>query len=208
MGPTTGADSPHHFEPVLSLTLVRRLLGQSQGRIEARSVSTAPEAIARAANPTEPDRLWVAQLVMVPGARQPLYIGAVLDCYSGRCLAWRHSASPASPVLQSIQVAAEARRHRLSEFDRSPLGRPVVLTLSRRAADVCFVPEAAAPLNSLAERVAARFSDWLRADLTLSGSWRTRGEAIQAVGGWVDRYYNPEISTLAITLRPSQPSSF
>src|SRR5882757_2850988 len=61
--------------------------GRPRG-LRCSGVTTAPQAVVRDAHPVEPNRLWVADVAVAVTGGGPIYLAAVLDCHSHRCLGW------------------------------------------------------------------------------------------------------------------------
>jgi putative transposase len=69
----------------LSGLLVRR---RGTTTIRVPGVRPAPDLVGRDFNPTEPNRLWTADLTEIATWEGKLYLAAVIDCYSRRCVGW------------------------------------------------------------------------------------------------------------------------
>jgi putative transposase len=64
--------------------LIRKRRGKTTIRVPG--IATAPDLVRREWNPTEPNRLWVADITFVRTWEGWLYLAAVLDCFSRRCV--------------------------------------------------------------------------------------------------------------------------
>jgi putative transposase len=51
-------------------------------------VRPAPDLVGRDFRPSEPNRLWVADLTEVPTWEGRLYLAVVIDCFSRRVVGW------------------------------------------------------------------------------------------------------------------------
>lgn len=89
------------------------LIRPKKGRTTIRvpGVATAPDLVRREWNPGEPNRLWVADITCCRTWEGWLYLAAVLDCYSRRCVGWSiRDDLRAELVSDAVQMAIAARR--------------------------------------------------------------------------------------------------
>jgi putative transposase len=56
--------------------------------VRVPGVRPAPDLVRRDFRPTEPNRLWVADLTEVSTWEGKLYLAAVLDCFGRRVVGW------------------------------------------------------------------------------------------------------------------------
>jgi putative transposase len=66
--------------------MVRRRKGRTTIRVPG--IATAPDLVRRDFAPAAPNRLWVADLTEIATWEGKLYLAAVIDCYSRRCVGW------------------------------------------------------------------------------------------------------------------------
>ena len=57
-------------------------------------------------NPTVPNRLWVADITYVRTWEGWLYLAAVLDCHSRRCVGWSLRDDPRAELVGEVRVKA------------------------------------------------------------------------------------------------------
>ena len=73
--------------------LIRRKRGPTTVRVPG--VATAPDLVRREWNPTEPNRLWVADITYCRSWEGWLYLAAVIDCHSRKVVGWSFAQRPA-----------------------------------------------------------------------------------------------------------------
>jgi transposase InsO family protein len=84
--------------------LIRRRKGKTTIRVPG--IATAPDLVRREWNPTAPNRLWVADITLIRTWEGWLYLAAVLDCFSRRCVGWSIADHlRAELVLDAAQMA-------------------------------------------------------------------------------------------------------
>ena len=89
--------------------LLRRRRARTTIRVPG--VLTAPDLVRREWNPTEPNRLWVADITYCRTWEGWLYLAAVLDCFSRKCVGWSlRSDLRAELVLDAVEMAIARRR--------------------------------------------------------------------------------------------------
>lgn len=87
------------------------LIRRRKGRTTIRVPGTAPDLVRREWNPTEPNRLWVADITYCRTWEGWLYLAAVLDCYSRRCVGWSiRDDLRAELVTDAVAMAIDSRR--------------------------------------------------------------------------------------------------
>ncbi|MEV7239621.1 IS3 family transposase, partial [Streptomyces sp. NPDC051020] len=70
----------------------------------------APDLVQRDFTASEPNRLWVTDLTMIPTGEGPLWLSAIRDAFSRRVVAWETSArADADLVLSSLEYALASR---------------------------------------------------------------------------------------------------
>ena len=93
-----------------------RLSGQLKRRrgkttIRVQGVRTAPDLVERDFNPTEPNRLWCADITYIRTWEGWLYLASVMDCYSRRIVGWALADHlRAELVIDALEMAVKRRR--------------------------------------------------------------------------------------------------
>ncbi|MFE9941192.1 IS3 family transposase [Streptomyces hirsutus] len=77
----------------------------------------APDLVQRDFTASEPNRLWVTDLTMIPTGEGPLWLSAIRDAFSRRVVAWETSArADADLVLTALEYALASREVRPGEL--------------------------------------------------------------------------------------------
>jgi putative transposase len=98
--------------------------------IRVPGVATASDLVRRKWNPTEPNRLWVADITYVRTWEGWLYLAAGLDCHSRRCVGWSIADHlRAELVVDAVQMAISRRRP--GARPRPPLRPRIAIRLAR-----------------------------------------------------------------------------
>jgi putative transposase len=88
---------------------VRRRRGKTTIRVQG--VRTAPDLVERDFNPTEPNRLWAADITYIRTWEGWLYLASVMDCYSRRIVGWAIADHlRAELVIDALEMAVARRR--------------------------------------------------------------------------------------------------
>jgi putative transposase len=92
----------------LSGLLIRR---RGKTTIRVPGVRPAPDLVARDFNPTEPNRLWAADLTEIPTWEGVLNLAVVIDCYSRRVVGWAMAEHRrAELVVEALEMAVFQRK--------------------------------------------------------------------------------------------------
>jgi putative transposase len=73
-------------------------------------VRPAPDLVGRDFTAKAPNRLWVAHIKRIDSDEGPLYLAAVVDCFSRRCVGWSMSEQIDEELVRSALRHALARR--------------------------------------------------------------------------------------------------
>jgi putative transposase len=152
-------------------------------------VSSDPSQVAEATYPGAPGRLMVVDLGVAGTDAGPLYLAAVLDCYSRCALGWWTGTRRGPELIHNaVEEATEARRR--SRSGSHWARGDAVLALSQRCALAGVeVPLGSSP-SAVDAAVAESFFATLRRELSGSPAWRTRTDAAEAISSWIRDVYN------------------
>ncbi len=79
--------------------------------IRVQGVRTAPDLVERDFAPTEPNRLWAADITYIRTWEGWLYLASVMDCYSRRIVGWALADHlRAELVVDALEMAVARRR--------------------------------------------------------------------------------------------------
>ena len=170
--------------------LIRRKRGKTTIRVPG--VATAPDLVRREWNPTEPNRLWVADITYCRSWEGWLYLAAVLDCHSRKVVGW--SLRPdlrAELVTDAIEMAVSRRRPDDRLIHHSDRGSQYVsLAFGQRCREAGIdlsMTQGGSPLDNA---VAESFFATLKRELVDRYSWPTRNDLRVAVFEWIEVFYN------------------
>jgi putative transposase len=113
--------------------MVRRRKGRTT--VSVPGIATAPDLVRRDFAPTEPNRLWVADLSEIATWEGKLYLAAVVDCFSRRCVGWAMAEHMrAELVVEALEMALWHRRPDVGLIHHSDRGGQYVsLTFGQTA---------------------------------------------------------------------------
>lgn len=154
----------------------------------------APNLLARRfdVNGVARDRVWLGDITYLPTREGPLYLAAVLDLGSRRCVGWAmRDTMEVELVVSALRMARDARRPAPGLIFHSDRG-------SQYAASVYRAALAAAGMRASMSRkgncydnaVAESFFSTLEFELVMRADWHTREEARTAVFEYIETWYN------------------
>ena len=170
--------------------MVRRRKGRTT--VSVPGIATAPDLVRRDFAPTEPNRLWVADLSEIATWEGKLYLAVVVDCFSRRCVGWAMADHMrAELVVEALEMALWQRRPAVGLVHHSDRGGQYVSLIfgqTARAAgiDISMGAKGCALDNAVCES----FFATLKKELTRRRSWPTRRELETAVFAWIEGWYN------------------
>jgi putative transposase len=170
--------------------VVRRRRARTTIRVPG--VRPAPDRVARDFRPAGPNALWVADLTQVATREGPLYVAAILDCYSRRCVGWAMAEHMrAQLVVEALELAVRQRRPPLGLVHHSDQGSQYVsLAFGQRCRDAGIDVSMGARGCALDNAVCESFYASLKKELIRRRSWPTRREAQGAIFEWIEGWYN------------------
>ena len=170
--------------------MVRRRKGRTT--VAVPGIATAPDLVRRDFAPTEPNRLWVADLTEIATWEGKLYLAVVVDGYSRRVVGWAMAEHMrAELVVEALEMALWQRRPDVGLVHHSDRGGQYVSLIfgqTARAAgiDVSMGAKGCALDNAVCES----FFATLKKELTRRRSWPTRRQLESAVFAWIEGWYN------------------
>ena len=170
--------------------LVKRRRGRTTVRVPG--LATSPDLVRREWNPTERNRLWVADITYCRTWEGWLYLAAVLDCHSRRVVGWSiRQGLEAELVTEAIEMAVARRRPAEGLVHHSDRGSQYVsLAFGERCREAGIdlsMTEGGSPLDNA---VAESFFATLKRELVNRCSWATRADLRVAVFEWIEVFYN------------------
>ena len=174
----------------LSGLLIRR---RGKTTVRVPGVRPAPDLVGRDFNPTEPNRLWTADLTEIPTWEGTLYLAAIIDCYSRRCVGWAMAEHMrAELVVEALEMAVWQRKPDPGLIHHSDQGSQfTALIFGQRCHQAGIDRSMGARGCALDNAVSEAFFASLKKEKLNRRSWPTRQAARNAVFSWIEGWYNP-----------------
>jgi putative transposase len=179
--------------------LMRRagLSGQVKRRrgtttIRVQGVRSAPDLVERDFNPTEPNRLWAADITYIRTWEGWLYLASVMDLYSRRIVGWALADHlRAELVVDALEMAVARRRPDPGLVHHSDHGSQYTsLVFTRRCRSVGIDISIGSRGDCFDNAVLESFHATLKKDLIHRRSWPTKTDARTAVFDYIEAFYN------------------
>lgn len=186
--------------------LIKRKRGKSTIRVPG--IATAPDLVRREWSPTEPNRLWVADITYCRSWEGWLYLAAVLDCHSRKVVGWSLRNDLRSQlVTEAVEMAVRRRRPEGGLVHHSDRGSQYVsLAFGERCKEAGIDLSMTAGGSPLDNSVAESFFATLKRELVDRYSWPTRADLRVAIFEWIEVFYNRQ--RLHTTLGNYAPEEF
>ena len=170
--------------------LLKRKRGKTTIRVPG--VATAPDLVRREWNPTVPHRLWVADITYVRTWEGWLYLAAVLDCHSRRCVGWSIADHlRAELVVDAVEMAIRRRRPARGLVHHSDHGSQYVsLAMGEHLREAGIETSMGEKGSALDNAVVESFFATLKRELVNRYSWPTKVDARVALFEWIEAFYN------------------
>jgi putative transposase len=169
---------------------IKRRRGKTTIRV--RGVRTAPDLVERDFNPSEPNRLWCADITYVRTWEGWLYLASVMDCYSRAIVGWTLADHlRADIVVDALQMAVARRRPDPGLVHHSDQGSQYTsLIFTRRCRSVGIDVSMGSRGDCFDNSAIESFHATLKKDLIHRRSWPTKAEARTAVFEYIEAFYN------------------
>jgi transposase InsO family protein len=154
----------------------------------------APNHLLHRAPPARPNAVWVADITYVPTDEGWLYVAAVLDRCTRRCIGWAMGDSLATTLpLAALDMALKQRRPPAGLVHHSDRGVQYASEAYRqRLAAAGVVPSMSRRGNCYDNAAMESFWSTLKRDLVHRCQFATRAEARAAIFEWIEVFYNRE----------------
>ena len=169
---------------------VKRRRGKTTIRVQG--VRTAPDLVERDFNPSEPNRLWAADITYIRTWEGWLYLASVMDLYSRRIVGWALADDlRAELVVDALEMAVARRRPDAGLVHHSDQGSQYTsLIFTRRCRVVGIDVSMGSRGDCFDNAVLESFHASLKKELIHRRSWPTKAEARTAVFDYVETFYN------------------
>lgn len=170
--------------------LIKHRRGKTTIRVPG--VATAPDLVRREWNPQDPNRLWVADITYVRTWEGWLYLAAVLDCHSRRCVGWSIADHlRAELVVEAVEMAIRRRRPGPGLVHHSDHGSQYVsLAMGEHLREAGIETSMGEKGSALDNAVIESFYSTLKRELVNRYSWPTKANARVAIFEWIEAFYN------------------
>jgi transposase InsO family protein len=154
----------------------------------------APNRLQRQFDPAEVavNRVWVGDITYLPTREGFLYLAAVLDLSSRRCVGWAmRDTLEVDLVLSALHMAREARHPAPGLIFHSDRGSQYASAAHREAlAAAGMLASMSGQGDCYDNAVAESFFATLEFELLQQSDWHTRAEARRAVFRYIETWYN------------------
>jgi putative transposase len=169
---------------------VMRRRGKTTIRIQG--VRTAPDLVERDFDPTEPNRLWAADITYIRTWEGWLYLASVMDLYSRRIVGWAIAEHlRAELVVDALEMAVQRRRPKAGLVHHSDQGSQYTsLIFTRRCGSVGIDVSMGSRGDCFDNAVLESFHASLKKDLIHRRAWPIKAEARTALFDYIEAFYN------------------
>jgi len=182
--------------------LMRRLGIEGVSRRGKRPQTTTPAAqapapddlVRRQFRAPEPNRLWVADITYVPTREGFLFLAAVIDAFSRRCVGWSMRTDlKAELVLDALGMALTQRRPQPGLIHHSDRGSQYTgLAFGKTLSDADVLQSVGRRGDAFDNAVAESFFATLETELFDRTVFETRDQARVQIFDFIEGFYNPK----------------
>jgi putative transposase len=161
--------------------------------IKLPGVRLASDLVCRDFSASEPNSLWVADITHIATWEGWLYLAAVVDCYSRRCVGWSMADHlRAELVVSALEMALARRRPHRGLVHHSDQGcQYVSLAFGRRCHDAGIDISMGSKGDAYDNAVCESFFSNLKKEKINRRAWPTKRAAKTAAFEWIEGWYNP-----------------
>jgi putative transposase len=169
---------------------IKRRRGNTTIRVQG--VRTAPDLVERDFDPSEPNRLWAADITYIRTWEGWLYLASVMDLFSRRIVGWALADHlRAEIVIEALEMAVARRRPEPGLVHHSDQGSQYTsLVFTRRCRSVGINVSMGSKGDCFDNAVLESFHATLKKDLIHRRSWPAKAEARTAVFEYIETFYN------------------
>ena len=182
------------------------LCGRQKGRYRVQTTDSnhdepiAPNRLATAPTPTEPNQIWVADITYIETAEGWLYLAAILDLYSRKIVGWAMSARiDTTLILKALAMALLHRNTPAGLLFHSDRGVQYASADYRAAlANAGLTASMSRKGNCYDNAFIESFWSTLKMDLIYRRAYSTRAEAKREIFDYIEVFYNRQRSHTAL----------
>jgi putative transposase len=174
------------------LVVLRRKSFRAATTDSTHQYPVAANRVAQQFAVAELNRVWVADITHVPTREGPLYLAAMLDLGSRRCIGWAMRNDLDGELAESaLRMALTARRPFAGLIHHSDRGgQYAAASYQAILAKHGIQASMSRPGNCYDNAVAESFFSTLECELFVKHSWRTREDARQSIFRYIETWYN------------------
>lgn len=152
----------------------------------------APDLVLRDWNPTQPNKLWVADITYIRTWQGWLYLAAIMDAHSRRVVGWSMQPHMRAELVQdALDMAVGRRRPAPGLVHHTDHGSQyTALTFGAELRRHGIEPSMGRVKTCYDNAVAESFFATLKKDLVNRYAWPTRHDAQTAIFDFIERWYN------------------
>jgi putative transposase len=177
----------------LGIEGVSRRGKRPQTTMPAAQAPSAGDLVRRQFRAPEPNRLWVADITYVPTREGYLFLAAVVDAFSRRCVGWSMRADlKAELVLDALGMALTQRRPTPGLIHHSDRGSQYTsLAFGKTLSDAGVLQSVGRRGDAFDNAVAESFFATLETELFDRTTLTSRDQARLQVFDFIEGFYNP-----------------
>ncbi len=171
----------------------RRRLHRPTTTVRDEAATPARDLVQREFPATAPNLLWVADITYIPTLEGFLYLAAVLDVCTRRCVGWamRHTLAT-EIVTAALDMAIQRARPQAGLIHHSDHGSQYTSTVfGQRCAEAGIVPSMGTVGDAYDNALAESFFATLECELIDREQFITREDARTKVFDYLETFYNP-----------------
>ena len=152
----------------------------------------APNHLAKAPKPTQPNQIWVADITYIKTAEGWLFLAAILDLYSRRIVGWAMSPwIDTTLILKALQMALSTRRPPTKLLLHSDRGVQYASREYRKALQAAGLRASMSRKGNCYDNATMEsFWSTLKLELVYRRQFRTRTEARSELFDYIECFYN------------------
>jgi putative transposase len=160
---------------------------------KAAQTAAAEDLVRRQFQASGPDRLWVADITYVPTREGYLFLAAVIDAFSRRCVGWSMRGDlRAELVLDALGMALTQRRPRDGLIHHSDRGSQYTsLAFGKTLSEAGVLQSMGRRGDAFDNAVAESFFATLETELFDRSNFTSRDQARLQVFDFIEGFYNP-----------------
>jgi putative transposase len=187
----------------LGIEGVSRRRGRKRTTIQAEAGKAAPDLLERRFQAERPDQVWVADITYIPTYEGWLFLAAVVDLCSRRCVGWSMRSDLQSDlVVDAVSMAIARSKPVAGVVHHSDRGSQYAsLAFGTTLRDSGLVASMGSRGDAFDNALAESFMSTIKTELINTQTWKTRDQARLAVFRYIESFYNPLRRHSALAMR-------